>query len=82
MCRISSKPAADDANGFNAVKTSFHFGNLPYDDEAAPAATENSNKAVLNATTLRSKVGAEMLKPQNVRAAMYNVCLLYTSRCV
>lgn len=73
VCRISSKPAADDANGFNAVKTSFHFGNLPYDDEAAPAATENSNKAVLNATTLRSKVGAEMLKPQNVRAAMYNV---------
>ncbi len=74
VCRISSKPmaASDNPENFDAVTTSFHFGNLPFDDPAE-AATGNANKAVLNATTLRSRVGAEMLKPGNVRAAMYHV---------
>jgi hypothetical protein len=74
VCRISSKPitGAANENGFDAVKTSFHFGNLPFDDDET-ARDNNPNKALINAGTLRSKKGAEMLSSKNVRAAMFNV---------
>jgi hypothetical protein len=78
VCRISSKPSTDPIvieKGFDAVKTSFHFGNLPFDNEETTdnIASSDTNKAILNATTLRSKFGANMLSSQNVRAAMFNV---------
>ena len=74
VCRVSSKPApaADNVEIFDAVKTSFHFGNLPFDDDQAPAGA-NTNKAILNAGNLRSTAGATMLSPTNIRAAMFNV---------
>lgn len=76
VCRISSKPSIDPLaieKGYDAVKTSFHFGNLPFDDEENAADMAAANKAVVNNTTLRSKVGAQMLNAQNVRAAMFNI---------
>ena len=74
VCRVSSKPNLDAANvlNFDNVKTSFHFGNLPFDDEQAHADT-NTNKEILSSGSLRSKAVADMLSTQNVRAAMYNV---------
>lgn len=72
VCRISSKPGPATSDSLDSVKTSFHFGNLPFDDEE-PESANDSNKALLKATTLRSKTGADMLKSQNVRAAMFNV---------
>ncbi len=72
VCRVSSKPntSEDNIQNFDAVKTSFHFGNLPFDEEQP---TANTNKAILNAKTLRSKKGADMLSIKNARAAMFNI---------
>lgn len=74
VCRISSKPNIDPVNvqGFDTVTTTFHFGNLPFDNAQA-VNQDAGNKAIINASTLRSSIGTEMLDTQNVRAAMYNV---------
>ena len=77
VCRISSKPNNDTTNTekYDAVKTSFHFGNLPFDDAENTDVADRMdvNKAKADNSTLRSKVGAEMLNTKNIRAAMFNV---------
>jgi len=77
VCRISSKPNPDVANieKYDAVKTSFHFGNLPFDEAENTDASRrvDVNKTVTDNNTLRSRVGADMLNTSNIRAAMFNV---------